>query len=124
MGKPRANKKTGGFTLVEMVVALFLLTVGLLASSSTLVAVFKSRDFSKSLMTATNLAQKQMEDIRSTRYVNVESTLETYGDIPGYEKYRRTTIVTANADDTLKTVVVDVFCSNGQTIRLETLISR
>ena len=124
MGKPRANKKTGGFTLVEMVVALFLLTVGLLASSSTLVAVFKSRDFSKSLRTATNLAQKQMEDIRSTRYVNVESTLETYGDIPGYEKYRRTTIVTANADDTLKTVVVDVFCSNGQTIRLETLISR
>jgi len=124
MGKPRSNKKTGGFTLVEMVVALFLLTVGLLASSSTLVAVFKSRDFSKSLMTATNLAQKQMEDIRSTRYDNVESIMETYGDIPGYEKYRRTTTVTANADDTLKTIVVDVFCSNGQTIRLETLVSR
>jgi len=124
MVKPVAQKKNGGFTLVEIVVALFLLTVGLLASSSTLVAVFKSRDFSKTLMTATNLAQKQMEDLRSMGYMDIESSTETYGDIPEYEKYRRTTTVTPNADDTLKTVVVDVFCSNGQSIQLETLVSR
>ena len=122
--KPRTQKRNAGFTLTEVVVSILILTVGILAAASTLVAVFNSRDYSKMLMTATTMAQQTLEDIKAKDYSQVLSKTETYGDIPGHEKYRRTVTVTPNAENTLKQVTVEVFSSNGQSIQLETLISR
>lgn len=117
------NKK-GGFTLTEIVVSLFLLTVGIMAASSTLMTVYKGLRYSASLMTATNLAQSAMEDIKSQSYSQVQADTKDYGEISGYESFRRVTTVTSNAENTLKTVVVLVVSTNGQTISLETLVAR
>ena len=118
------NGKIAGFTLTEVVVSLFLLSVGILAATSTLMAVFKGQRYSASLMAATQLAQSHMESIKSMTYSQVSSTSEAYGEISGYETFSRITTVTPNADDTLKTVVVQVTSDEGQSITLETLVAR
>ena len=120
----RMNRKVGGFTLTEVVVSLFLLTVGILAATSTLMAVFKGQRYSASLMMATQLAQSHMEDIKSMSYSEIDSTNEAFGDISGYETFSCITTVTPNGDDTLKTVIVQVSADGGQDITLETLIAR
>ncbi|MCZ7583087.1 MAG: prepilin-type N-terminal cleavage/methylation domain-containing protein [Deltaproteobacteria bacterium] len=124
MKKKRQKRNNDGFTMTEVIVAIMLLTVGLLAASSTMVAVFHSRTFSKTLLTATNLAQKHLEDLKSLDYPQIASTTEAYGDIQDNIKFQRVTTVTANADDTLKTVVVEVSAPNGQSVTLETLVSK
>lgn len=124
--KPRKkpNSKRGGFTLTEIVASIMLLTIGVLAASSTLVAVMKSREYSKALASATNLAQESMEEFKSQAYGSVVSRTEAIGTISGHEDCGRVTTVTANADDTLKTVNVEVTCDKGQRIKVTTLISR
>ncbi len=118
------KKNQKGFTLIEVLVSMFLLTVGVLAASSTLIAVFKGQRYSASLMSATNLAQSRMETVKSTSYDGIASGTEAFGSITGFETFRRVTTVTPNADDTLKTVTVTVVSQKGQSITLETLIAR
>ena len=118
------NRKVGGFTMTEVLVSLFLLTVGIMAATSTLMAVFKGQRYSASLMMATQLAQSKMESIKSMSYSDIDSVNEAFGDISGYETFSRTTTVTPNGDDSLKTVVVQVSAEGGQSITLETLVAR
>jgi prepilin-type N-terminal cleavage/methylation domain-containing protein len=124
MRKPIAGKKREGFSLTEVVVSIMILTIGLLAAGSTLVAVFNSREYSKSLMASTNLAEKTMEELKAAGYRDISAKTETFGQIPGYEQCRRVITVTPNADDTLKQVVVEVVSRKGQSIKLETLVSK
>ncbi len=120
----KMNRKVGGFTLTEVVVSMFLLTVGILAASSTLMAVYNGQRYSASLMMATQLANSHMESIKSMSYSEIETTNERFGEISGYETFSRSTTVTPNAEDTLKTVVVQVSADVGQDITLETLVAR
>jgi prepilin-type N-terminal cleavage/methylation domain-containing protein len=120
----KTAKKNAGFALTEVVVAIVLLTIGIMAASSTLVAVFNSREYSKALTTATNLAQEKMENIKALSYSDVVSGTEELGTISGYEQFRRQTTVTPNNDNTIKNVTVEVVGSHHQSIKLETLISK
>ncbi|MBZ0273146.1 prepilin-type N-terminal cleavage/methylation domain-containing protein [bacterium] len=120
----RRHARRGGFTMTEVAVSMLLLTVGLVAATSTLVAVYQHRDLSKTLMTATNLAEERMEALKSGTYGQAADNEEDFGDIAEYPQFRCVTTVTENETDTLKTVAVDVSSHNGLSVRLETLVAK
>ena len=104
------TKKSGGFTLTEVLIAVVILSVGFLGLSAMTIATTKSLAFSNRLTTATTLAQERVEEIKHASYTSVTSAnypLEDYNTIPGYPRYSRT--VTINNDSPMpntKTVIV------------------
>lgn len=122
--KRKSSGARSGFTLTEVLMATFMLTVGLLATTSTMIAVYHRQTLSGSVMSATNLAQTKIEDLKSGTYDAVASTTEDFGSIADHAKYRRVTTVTPNADDTLKDVRVVVQAASGTQVELSSLIAR
>ena len=108
----QVTKKNGGFTLTEVLIAVVILSVGLLGLSAMTVAMTKSQAFGNKLTTATALAQKKLEEIKNTSYTDVVSAnypLEGYNTIPRYPQFSRSVTITADSPlaDT-KTVMVTV----------------
>lgn len=85
-----------GFTLIEVLVAIVILSVGLLGMASLTVAIIQENKLSNDLTTATTLAQEKMEDIRNLGYAGTpasDSTVtEDYGNISGYPGFKRVTV--------------------------------
>lgn len=109
-----------GFTLVEVVVAMLIGTVGLLALAGVLVKVMKSNQRATDISVATTLARQKIEQIKLTEYNYVLDQTEYSLDETGREasggKYTRETRVTANAAGyNTKTVDVTVYFSPSMT---------
>jgi len=76
------NRRDSGFSLVETVVALLVLTVGLLGMATLAIYVMKGNKSSNQISTATALVQDKMEKLRGLGYENLPSyDLEDYGSI-------------------------------------------
>jgi len=61
----RQNQK--GFTLIEILISLFVLCVVLLAISTMVFSVMRATSQSKEMAAATTLVQDKMENLRNTR---------------------------------------------------------
>lgn len=81
-----------GFTLIEILVAIAILSIALLGLVSLTVMVIKSDSFSKSMTTATTLANDKMEELKKTAYASLASGTDTAESI-----YTRTWTVTSNS---------------------------
>lgn len=117
-------RKDEGFSLIEALVGVALLTIGLLSAGSVLIAVAGQQKLSTIYTTATNLAEDRIESLRHQTYEDIDDDSEDFGAMSEYVSFKRETVVTANAEDTLKTVEVTVTHLNGQTVKLQTLIAR
>ena len=62
------KKKQGqrGFTLIETIISMFILSVALLGMSSMAVSVIRATEQSKEMTTATTLLQDKMENLKNT----------------------------------------------------------
>ncbi len=67
---PAGNR---GFTLIEIVIAVFLIVTALVGLTSTTVIAIKGNSFSKMMTTATTLAQDKMEELKNRSYTNISS---------------------------------------------------
>ena len=122
--RPPAFLGEGGFTLVEVLVAIAILVVGIVAvavatgSNSGLPAISRSN----SISTAIFLAQERLEQIRNAQYtatpppagVDQITTAnfpnEAYGAIAGFPGFRRTvTMQNGVPAPATKTITVQVF---------------
>jgi type IV pilus assembly protein PilV len=113
-----------GFTLLESIIAITILSIGLLAMASLTVAIIKGNTLSNNMTTATVLAQDKMENIRKLGYDGAVNETENYGAISGYPLFKRATTV---LDDTpysdMKSVTVTVYWdSNAHSVELKTII--
>lgn len=119
---PLSNQR--GFTLVEMMVAVLLMTVGIFALISMQTVSMKGNSISMKLSVATSLAQEVMEDIASWRADDTRLTTagtQTYDldpkstatamTIPGAGTYNATYSVTAGPTD--GTVRISVTVAGG-----------
>ncbi len=70
----RAIAEPQGFTLLEILIAVAILAIGLLAVASMGTIVIKSNAASNRLSIASTLVQDKLEEIRATHYTNVTST--------------------------------------------------
>lgn len=102
-----------GFTLVEVMIAIVVLSIAVLGFSAMTLGTIRGLSFSDRLTTATTLAQKQMEELNNAPYADVIADnypLENYGDIAGYETFSRAvTIAEATPETNTKTVTVNVW---------------
>jgi type IV pilus assembly protein PilV len=60
-----------GFTLIEVMIAIFLLVAALLGLASVTTSVIKGNSFSQTLTTATTLAKDKMEELKATAYISL-----------------------------------------------------
>jgi prepilin-type N-terminal cleavage/methylation domain-containing protein len=60
------RKKESGFTIIELLIALFILSFALLAISSMVYSVMNSTSLSKETAAATTLMQDKLESLKNT----------------------------------------------------------
>ncbi len=102
-----------GFTLVDMLIALILLTIGLLGMAKLTVAIMFGNQVSNKVTMATIVAESKMEDIRRLGYKGIADTdtetTDDFNEIKNYPDFQRITEIDVNAPvDGLKTVTVTV----------------
>jgi prepilin-type N-terminal cleavage/methylation domain-containing protein len=121
-----------GFTLSEVLIAMVVLSVGLLGLSAMMIVATNSLAFSKRLTTATTLAQDKLEEIKYAPYTSVipaNHPVEDYKTIPGYAQFKREVAISAGPVPDTKTVIVTTsWQGNPQTrsydVTLRTIINK
>ncbi len=115
-----------GFTLVEIMVAIFILTVALLGLASVTVVVVKGNSFSKTMTTATTLAKDKMEELRNANFAGIApggpETLQTI-----YSRSWTVTDTIVGGSVAMKTIAVTVtwpWSGQNHTVTLNTIIAR
>lgn len=112
------RKNSEGFTLIEVLIAILLLTIGLLALVSVTVMVIKGNSLSQTRTTATTLAKDQMEELKNTSKNSdadfdsiASSTWSDVTDFPGYQ--RQWTVTTTTGNSSCTAAGVPSACCNG-----------
>ncbi len=117
----RLHDDNGGFSLIEVLVAMVILSVGLLGTAALITGIINSNKLSNRISTATVLAQDKMEDIRRVGYADADAEDGT----DSYPLYERITGVVAGPAAGMKTVTVKVsWDSDTSWIELKTIIAQ
>jgi type IV pilus assembly protein PilV len=107
------SKKSKGFSLIEVLIAIVILSIALLALSGLMVYTTKSNSFGGHMTEATTLAQDKLEQLRVTSWGGLLSG--EYQDkvttATGIE-YTRVWKIT-NATDNLRNITVIVTWNSG-----------
>lgn len=90
-----------GFTLIEIIIAIFILVVALTGLAGVASTVISGNAFSKEITTATTLAQEKIEQLKNTNYQNLADGSDTQSI------YTRTWTITLTATH-VKTMEVAV----------------
>jgi len=105
-------RRSAGFTLIEVMVTVVILTLGLLTIMGVFLGAAKANRYAQKIDIASHLAEQTMERFQDVGYGQVLPFTEQYGDITKYPDHRRQVIVTeANS---LKDVRVLVFFDNDK----------
>jgi type IV pilus assembly protein PilV len=113
-----------GFSLLEILVAITVFSVGLLGMATLTTGIIRGNLASENLTTATTLAQDQMENVIRIGYTGASSKDENYGNIADYPLYKRVTVIDNNkpAAD-MKTMTVTVsWDSDAHSVILRTIL--
>jgi type II secretion system protein I len=115
-----------GFTLMEVLVALLLLTLGMLGVANLTIGVIKGNSYSKNVTTATVVARQQIEEAIRLGYSTAGNLAGTSTISMGGKSFTRTTTV-ANATPSanMKTIAVAVAWNPGNySVSLNTTLSQ
>jgi len=119
----RQAHRQSGFTLIEIMIAMFVLAVGLLGAAGVATTVINGNALSKKITTATTLAQDKMEELKGTDYASIATDSDTQESI-----YTRTWTVTSDSPVTgMKTIdIVVAFSWKGSphNVTLQTMVTQ
>jgi len=121
--KNKEKESLTGFTILELIVAIFVMTVGVLGAYAVVQQIIVYNSISSSRLTAAYLAQEGIElvrNIRDTNWLDPVNPLWDDGISNKTEnnllqKYTRKTAVTSITSDSLKVVVEISWTEKGQT---------
>jgi len=103
------NRRTEGFTLLEILIAIFILSFGILAVASMQVSSIRGNGMAGRLTEGTQLACDRMEELMSRSYTHSDLTAGTHTDPSPPSGYTVTWNVTDDSPITdTKTVTVTV----------------
>jgi len=111
----RRLAKSKGFSLMEVLIALVILSISLLALAGLMVTTTRNNSFGGHLTEAVTFAQQRLEEFRVAPY----ATLVTPGapaiqtGVPSGIDYSINWIVVPNADDCLRRVTITVNWNDG-----------
>lgn len=134
MGEPCGRKGAGwqgqqGFSLLENLLALAILTFVLLALVALASTIITSKAITKKRVTALTLAQDKIEDVRRSGYdatlLTNKTTTETI-TLSGLPPFKRVTVTQVNTPALgMQTVTVTVFWdSDARQVELSTLLAQ
>ena len=122
----RRRKNAGGFTLIEVMIALVVSLVGLLGALGLTMSIMNGGTFSRYLTEASTLAQSRLEAINSqvitltapaNGTVQTETTLDAYGNVvTATGQYTRTTTWGTTSDGLRRSIVVNVSWVDGANV--------
>lgn len=122
--QPRQRLKNNqeGFTLIELMIAIVILSVGLLGMATLTGSIVQKNKFSNDLTAATTLAQDKLEDVRANGYASAVSETKTACVTPFSEYQREVTVSTLSAG--MKQVTVKVYWgpSDAHDIEIKTIL--
>ena len=110
--------KLNGFTLIELLISIFVLSMGIIGVLGLFPISAHIAKSSQMLTIANQLGQAKLEEIVSKPYEEISASTENYGEIPGFESFKRVTEVayydpqnstTTESDLGIKRVSVSVF---------------
>lgn len=109
----RRLRSSRGFTLIEIVVAIVMLTFGVLASASLTAALMRSNRGVTNRTRAVETLRLKVEDLQSQAYVNIVSGNDT-ATIGGVTYSRAWTVTPDSPAANLKTVTLSVTWGDRQ----------
>ena len=118
-----------GLTLVEVVIAMGLVFLALLALSGLAIVSMKGAATAKHLTTATVLAQEKLEDVKLTGYnpdiVSRVEVDEPYESLPDFPLYKRVATIDPNNPTVgLQTVTVTVsWADDNHSVSMTTFLT-
>jgi prepilin-type N-terminal cleavage/methylation domain-containing protein len=101
--KRRMLRTEKGFSLIEVMIALVLFAVGLLAFASLEVTAIRNSTYSKDYGKGNTYAQQKMEELKGTAWASLSAGSDTLE-----EKFTRTWTVVETETHLMKQVVVNV----------------
>ena len=125
-----------GFTLLEILVALTILSIGLLGMAGITTSIIHGNSLSNKVTTATTLGQDRMEHFRrlgnSTTPACDTTITEPYNSITNYPFYKRVSFIRTPGPDVcnsnpdgLKTVKITVYWEvDAKSVELQTIIAQ
>lgn len=96
-----------GMSMLEVVVTVFLVTLGLLVVMTSFIAIAKANRHAERMDVATSLARFELEQIRNLQFANIQSETGTYSEYPNHPDFRHVTTVTNFGN--VKEVVLHVY---------------
>lgn len=114
MGEGRHER---GFTFIEVLVALVILAIGILALAELQFTSLKGNSSSKATTSAVSVAEKKMEEIRNAGYTNIAAEAPTQVTASGMTFTREVQVTTNSPMTNAKTVTVTVSWVEGSMTR-------
>jgi len=118
------SQNNKGFTLIEVLVAMVILSIGLLGTAALITGIIRGNQVSNRITVATTLAQDKMEDIKSFSYSNAVSETRAFLPFPDDQYERQVTVVDDSPAADMKTVTVTVYWQSSKSVSLKTILSR
>ena len=123
----RVSPNTDGFTLIEVLIGMVILTIITLGLTGLTVGTIQGQVVSRQLTVATTLAQDQLERVKQLGYLQAESMAGTegYGTIANFPAFKRVTTVAANTPAAaIKTLTVSVsWASDARALTTHTTLA-
>ncbi|MEA3429059.1 MAG: prepilin-type N-terminal cleavage/methylation domain-containing protein [Thermodesulfobacteriota bacterium] len=126
----RLRNNNSGFTLMEVLAAMLILSIGLLGMAALITGIINSNKLSNRISTATVLAQDKMEDVKRLGYSGMPAsdttTTEAYNSITNYSLYKRVTFTeVANPAAGMKKITVTVYWdADDHSVVLQTILTK
>jgi type IV pilus assembly protein PilV len=122
------STRSKGFSLIEVIIALFILAVALLALAGLMVTTTKNTSYGGHMTEAATFAQDVLEKLRAAPWAAIVNGADTRTGSTGIS-YARNWTVTPNADGTQRWVSVtinwtDLTNNTNHSIRLMSVVSQ
>ncbi|MEA1900080.1 MAG: prepilin-type N-terminal cleavage/methylation domain-containing protein [Thermodesulfobacteriota bacterium] len=117
-------RSSNGFTLIEVLVAMVILSVGLLGTAALITGIINGNKVSNRITTATVLGQDKMEEIKGAGYAGAVTETRTFLPSPDDNYERQVTVVNGSPAANMKTVTVTVYWESNKSVSLQTILSR
>jgi type IV pilus assembly protein PilV len=122
-----AFKSKEGFTLIETMIALVVLSMGLIALAGLQASAMRGNTLSKRMTTAVSIANARVEQIKNMPYANIQSESSTQVTESSMTFTRQVTVSDNSLITNTKTVNITVTWKNGSksyAVPISTIISQ
>jgi type IV pilus assembly protein PilV len=116
-----------GFTLIEIMIALVVMSIGLTALAAVQISAIQGNAFSKRMTTAVSIADEKMEQIKSNLYTEIVSESSSQITQSNLNFTRQVTVTNNSPLTNTKTINVTVSWSEGSkshSVPITTIVSQ